>query len=751
MTQLHSKLQSLEELEQSHEGLTDAPKAAFEYAHSLGKHEKIIALMDLLEVTPGFESFLEHGLADDLENLFILESALAVDLLTRVCDSTQKKQGRLSLQLLGSAPLDESVEAGAFLPSKGDSVLPFSDLRNFLEGHQFQVIGELSEFVTWNRKNGVYSQAIQPLIEHICLIESTESWPLLFEKNKTSRLQGWTIVSRNGMTLHSTTLRGGSLKTSDVFGILRRKRQIEALRLQSTEAVALFQQHESQVFSLQEALTLARTQRQTVQLEIQALDLQKAADDRDLRQAERSLQEARAQLSAITQEMQLFQLQAEQARKEHVFIEDEIHALMQSRSEWEAQIVDEAHILDQKSKALQEQNEKLQEIRIQDAALRERFLRLKRDREATQSLLHDRERRLQEIDRVLERISREQTQFSSTESELEEGVAELTQSLIQERERFLMVKTRIEALNAQMNDQLEKMKTLRQQTDGADGKTAQSTQVALEIEKLSGDQAHLIANLEEKYGIGCLQRLENLDSSLESPQLWNEALQESPENKVEAERILSEEVDRLRERMRRLGEVNLMAIEEFEALKKRADYLNHEKSDLDQSYLNLQEAIEHINKTSVERFKKAFEAIAEKFERLFPIVFGGGQAQLSLVYPEDSTDLLEAGIDILAQPPGKKVTNITLLSGGEKALTAVSLIFAIFMVKPSPFCVLDEVDAPLDDANIGKFNALLKEMSVKSQFILITHNKKTMELNDTLYGVTMEEPGVSKMVSIEMQ
>src|SRR6202012_144231 len=125
-------------------------------------------------------------------------------------------------------------------------------------------------------------------------------------------------------------------------------------------------------------------------------------------------------------------------------------------------------------------------------------------------------------------------------------------------------------------------------------------------------------------------------------------------------------------------------------------------------------------------------------------------ASLTLVYPEGSTDILEAGVDILAQPPGKKIVNIGLLSGGEKALTAISLLFAIFMVKPSPFCLLDEVDAPLDDSNIGKFNALLREMAVKSQFIVITHNKKTMELNDSLYGVTMEEPGVSKMVSIEM-
>src|SRR5439155_23372367 len=138
------------------------------------------------------------------------------------------------------------------------------------------------------------------------------------------------------------------------------------------------------------------------------------------------------------------------------------------------------------------------------------------------------------------------------------------------------------------------------------------------------------------------------------------------------------------------------------------------KSDLEQSIQNLQDAIEHINKTSEARFHRAFEAIADRFERLFPIIFGGGQAKLSLVYPEGSQDILDAGVDILAQPPGKKIQNITLLSGGEKALTAVSLIFPIFMVKPSPFCVLDEVDAPLAAANIGKLNALLKTMSVKS-------------------------------------
>jgi chromosome segregation protein len=219
---------------------------------------------------------------------------------------------------------------------------------------------------------------------------------------------------------------------------------------------------------------------------------------------------------------------------------------------------------------------------------------------------------------------------------------------------------------------------------------------------------------------------------------------------AEEEQALRSEVEALHDRIRRLGDVNPGAVEEFEEHQKRFLSLDHEKLDLEKSIEDLKEAIEHINRTSEERFKNAFEAIDQRFRKLFPIIFGGGSASLSLVLPEGSTDVLDAGVDIMASPPGKKVQNIALLSGGEKALTALSLVFAIFLVKPSPFCLLDEVDAPLDDSNVGKFNALLKEMSARTQFILITHNKKTMELNDSLYGVTMEEPGVSKMVSIRI-
>ncbi|MBL4687124.1 MAG: chromosome segregation protein SMC [Nannocystaceae bacterium] len=198
----------------------------------------------------------------------------------------------------------------------------------------------------------------------------------------------------------------------------------------------------------------------------------------------------------------------------------------------------------------------------------------------------------------------------------------------------------------------------------------------------------------------------------------------------------------------RLGEVNLTAIEEFEEVEGRYTYLGGQRNDLEEAIAHLAEAIEKINKTTRALFREAFNAIDERFQMLFPRLFNGGRAQLRLT---DPTDMLETGVEIVAQPPGKQLRNLDLLSGGEKALTATSLIFAVFLFKPSPFCILDEVDAPLDDANVGRMCKLVRELSADTQFILITHNKVTMEASDRLYGVTMEQRGVSKLVSVNMR
>jgi len=211
-------------------------------------------------------------------------------------------------------------------------------------------------------------------------------------------------------------------------------------------------------------------------------------------------------------------------------------------------------------------------------------------------------------------------------------------------------------------------------------------------------------------------------------------------------RAVKSEVDALRQRINSMGAVNLVAIEEYAELKQRHDFLAGQVNDLTTAKSELVKAIDEINRTSMQQFQVTFDQIKKNFEYTFLTLFGGGRAHLELIQAED---ILESGIEIVAQPPGTKLKGITLLSGGQKTLTAVALLFALYMVKPSPFCLLDELDAPLDESNIGRFTELLKKFVHESQFIIITHNKRTVSAAQAIYGVTMEERGVSKTVSMK--
>ena len=225
---------------------------------------------------------------------------------------------------------------------------------------------------------------------------------------------------------------------------------------------------------------------------------------------------------------------------------------------------------------------------------------------------------------------------------------------------------------------------------------------------------------------------------------FTEALSEEDHGRdLEAVRT---ELGELKEKIERIGPVNPLAVQEAQENEERYAFMTSQRQDLLDSIKELEDAIRQIDTESRSRFEEAFHIINANFQETFKQLFGGGSAGLALV---DNEDILEAGIDIMAMPPGKKLQNVLLLSGGEKAMTAIGLLFAIFKYKPSPFCILDEVDAPLDDANIGRFVKMLDTIRGNTQFIIITHSRKTMQIADNLYGVTMEEPGVSKLVSVK--
>jgi chromosome segregation protein len=221
--------------------------------------------------------------------------------------------------------------------------------------------------------------------------------------------------------------------------------------------------------------------------------------------------------------------------------------------------------------------------------------------------------------------------------------------------------------------------------------------------------------------------LEGLDEDAD-PDAWNEQL------------------EKIRGRIDRLGPINLAAIDEFKEQTERKEYLDSQLADLNDALATLEGAIRKIDRETRTRFRETFDNVDAGFKRLFPKLFGGGHAYLELT----GDDLLTAGVTVMARPPGKRNSNIHLLSGGEKALAAVALVFAIFELNPAPFCLLDEVDAPLDDANVARYCDIVKEMADRVQFVFITHNKVTMEMARQLTGVTMQEPGVSRLVSVDL-
>jgi chromosome segregation protein len=212
-------------------------------------------------------------------------------------------------------------------------------------------------------------------------------------------------------------------------------------------------------------------------------------------------------------------------------------------------------------------------------------------------------------------------------------------------------------------------------------------------------------------------------------------------------------VESLRTRLVRLGDVTPGAIEELDEIRERHGFVQSQRDDLEKSLADLEQTIDTLNRTCRQRFRETFDAANAKLGEVFPQLFPGGKARLELVRVgqeegEDETE--ELGVEIVVQPAGKKLQSLNLLSGGEKALTATALVFSLFLIRPTPFCLLDEVDAPLDEANIGRFNQLVRDMATTSQFVVVTHNRRTMEGANTLYGITMEQAGVSKVVSVRL-
>ena len=379
----------------------------------------------------------------------------------------------------------------------------------------------------------------------------------------------------------------------------------------------------------------------------------------------------------------------------------------------------------QASENYQETTDELQHAKIVMAGLKEKV----QNATTTQKKLNEDiiryQNNLEDIKNREQEIHKKKTQYQMSIENTQSLLPKALDQLSVLEASFKVVNNKLEEVKA---DHLTHQKQIQQQLGKIEALKDENHKFEVKLAQLAQEAANKEENLFTEYSITPEEILKTFDPK------------DFSQDKAKRE------INKLSEVVASMVDINLAAKKEYDTLRDRLDFLQSQSDDLKQSIEALENSISKINLESKRRFLETFNKVNKQFSILFPQLFGGGEAHLELT---DDESLLETGIEIIAQPPGKKLQNMTLLSGGEKALAAISLIFAIFLIKPSPFCLLDEVDAPLDDANNGRFNQHVKSMTQNSQFIIITHNKKTMEIGDSLFGVTMEEPGISKIVSVD--
>jgi chromosome segregation protein len=391
-------------------------------------------------------------------------------------------------------------------------------------------------------------------------------------------------------------------------------------------------------------------------------------------------------------------------------------------------ITQAASVLSVARRAAETESESLGEERAAAAAAAER-------RRATAAELRRMEAERTDLDARLERHEREVADASARLEELRRSINEMEQGAELVGEERTREEQEIASRAARLAAARESADTLSNELAELNRRAAAARDARAGLEVQRAEATARLSYVRE----ACMSEL-------------NQSLEElSHERPLDAEFDLEAgkaRVEELRARVEGFGAVNMMALEELSEAEERFQFLTKQRQDITEGIASTDEALREIKRRSRERFRDAFEQINRNFSQFFQELFGGGRGEMSLI---DADDVLESGIDIVAQPPGKRLQSVLLLSGGEKAMAALALVLGIFHYRPSPFCLLDEVDAPLDEANVGRFTDKIGEMSSSTQFIVITHNKRTMEMARALYGVTMEDAGVSKLVSVKFE
>ncbi len=717
-----ARVASLEELITAREGYGDAarllltaPDAPFEHMGAVADH---------LRADRERELVVEAGLDDLLHALVV---RCEQDARNAMAFLAERGGGRCGFAIA------EVLEAGAASAVPADaSLVPFTDLV---------------------RVSGPGSAAVKILLARHWLAPSFEV------ASQVARATGSTVVTPDGTVFRgAAVIRGGG--RSEQRGVLRMRGELEDLRVRQASA-------RDAVRRVTEQQTALAAEAAAAEAALKALQEDERARERELLDAEHRMSRCDDDNARLAERCELVHNEERKAREEraaNTARQDEAREAI-SRLEQEREAAEQHHANAQQRlaaarTALQALSTQASAAQVAHAELAERTAGLETAVRGLEAAAAELDRRAQTCTADRQRAIDQRAALQASIADAGTRVDEEVRQLDARRSDVRDLDARATGLRAEMAEQTQEVHGARQALEAC--RTERS---GLEVDRAraEAERGKLEEACREAFQIGLDQVCAEVEQLERDGVIADDArrlaadddavelvAEPSPDSTTAADDAPQRPpaaaiVARLRARVERLGPVNMMAVEQFDELEQRHEFLTAQRADLLESIKSTGEAIERINTTTRDRFRQAFHAVNEHLQHTFSTLFGGGSASLVLL---DEADLLESGIDIVAQPPGKRLQSVQLLSGGEKALAAMALMFAIFKYRPSPFCLLDEIDAPLDDANIGRFVEVLRGMQDETQFVLVTHNRKTMEIADRLYGVTMEEPGVSKLVSV---
>ncbi|MGA7156141.1 MAG: chromosome segregation protein SMC [Acidobacteriaceae bacterium] len=700
---LNGRRSSLEALIREHSYSTDTVRNIF---RANAKHADGSAplgtLADFLEVDGRYETVVDEFLRDEL-NYIVVRSWDAADAGVRLLQTDVAGRATFLVHGEGAASM-ESVQGA---PNPGDGVVALRECVKVLNGF------------------GDSLQTILPKLRNGFVTPDAETAKRLATEYPQSY-----FLAPTGETFHNVTVTGGKQREQ---GPLALKRELAELQGRLAKVEEDFAQNELGTGALGR--------------EISDLSISLDASNHERRDAERESANSGAALRQMEQEatrlenrLQQWQIVRDRNKDQRQQRQDFIARKREESDRFEAErvsIEQQVSDLTEKILSLRATREDLQAAAAAAAAslagLEERRRNASANFEQTNRLYESQSHRIGQLQSQLSNAAAETQRREEENSELSRKHAELLALRAEALARSETLSAEAGALRASVSELDSRLRTLRHETEAL---REQRSVLSARAAKLSSDLEHIEAT--------CIN-----DLSVEAGALR----EDSGIERIEADALTAEEeaARALKGRLEAMGPVNMMALEEFHETSERHAFLETQRKDLLESIENTQASIKEIDDVSRVKFDEAYKIINENFSATFTKLFGGGQAFMRLTDPEmggKSSDL--SGIDIIASPPGKKQQNVLLLSGGEKALTALSLLVGIFQFQPAPFCMLDEVDAPLDETNVGRFANLLSDVATNTQVIIITHTKRTMEQADVMYGVTMQEPGVSKIVSVSL-